>query len=371
MKVGLVIDRFDPSKGGAEAALADLARTAFATGHDVDVYAMSAADGVPARYVRVAVPPTLRGPRDTAFAKRAVSAARKGGCDVVVGVRHVTGVDVYWPHGGVHAETLLAVEHSKGRVAGAVSHALHTVSPKQHSLLALERRFFEDPGRARIWCVSDLVRREIVRRWPACEPLVEVHRNGVDTDAFHPGLRDEHRARVRRELGVPDGVPLLLFLGGAWRLKGWHVLLDALVRLRSHAWACVAAGARHETAARAAARAGLADRVRVLPRQDPRPLYGAADVFVAPTWRDPCPLTTLEALAAGLTVVTTDANGAAEGAGAAVSVVPAGNAAAIAGEIAARLATPHAAHARTAPVRAKSEWLATLVASLERAATCR
>ena len=371
MKVGLVIDRFDPSKGGAESALADLARATLAAGHDIDVYAMSGVGGVPGSFVRVAVPPAPRGPRDTAFAKRAVAAARKGGCDVVVGVRHVTGVDVYWPHGGVHAETLLAVERSKGRVAGAVSHALHRVSPKQRSLLALERRFFEDPRRARIWCVSDLVRREILARWPACEPLVEVHRNGVDTDAFHPGVRDEHRARVRRELGVPDGVLLLLFLGGAWRLKGWHVLLDALVRLRSHAWVCVAAGARHETAARAASRAGLADRVRVLPRQDPRPLYGAADMLVQPTWRDPCPLTTLEALACGLPVVTTEADGAAEGAGAAVSVVAAGDAAALAGEIAARLAMPHATAPRPASVRAKSEWLASLVASLERAATCR
>lgn len=371
MRVGLVIDRFDPAKGGAEAALADLARAAFATGHDVDVYAMSAADGVPGRYVRVAVGPGPRGPRDTAFARRAVAAARKGGCDVVVGVRHVAGVDVYWPHGGVHAETLAAVERSKGRLGGAVSHALHSLSPKQHALLALERRFFQEPGRARIWCVSELVRREILARWPACDALVEVHRNGVDVDAFHPGLRDEHRARVRRELGIRDGVPLLLFLGGTWRLKGWLVLLDALVRLRSHAWTCVAAGARHEAAARAAARAGLADRVRVLPRQDPRPLYGAADMLVQPTWRDPCPLTTLEALASGLHVVTTDANGAAEGAGPAVSVVAAGNAAALAGEIAARLATPHAPAARPATVHAKAEWLAGLVASLERAATSR
>jgi UDP-glucose:(heptosyl)LPS alpha-1,3-glucosyltransferase len=371
VKVGLVIDRLDPSKGGAEAALADLARACVAAGHEVDVFAMSAAAGAPGRLVRVGVAPGPRGPRDTAFAKRAVAAARKGGCDVVVGVRHVTGVDVYWPHGGVHAETLAAVERSKGRLGGAVSHALHRLSPKQHALLALERRFFEEPGRARIWCVSELVRREILAHWPGCDSLVEVHRNGVDVDAFHPGLRDEHRARVRRELGVRDGVPLLLFLGGAWRLKGWLVLLDALALLRSHAWMCVAAGARHETAAHAAARAGLSDRVRVLPRQDPRPLYGAADMLVQPTWRDPCPLTTLEALASGLPVVTTDADGAADGAGAAVSVVAAGNAAALAGDVAARLAMPHVPAARPAAVRAKSAWLAGLVASLERAATSR
>lgn len=367
MKVGLVIDRFDPAKGGAEAALADLARAALAAGHEVDVFAMSAANGAPGRHVRVGVPPSPRGPRDAAFAKRAVAAARKGGCNVVVGVRHVSGVDVYWPHGGVHAETLAAVERSKGRVRGAVSRALHRVSPKQRALLAIERRFLDEPGHTRIWCVSDLVRREIVADRPQCAPLTEVHRNGVDIAAFHPGLRDEHRARVRRELRIGDDVSMLLFLGGAWRLKGWHVLLDALARVRGRPWVCVAAGSRHETAARAASRAGLADRVRVLRRQDPRPLYGAADVFVQPTWRDPCSLATLEALAAGLPVVTTDANGAAEGAGAAASVVPAGNAAALAGALVARLAASRGPAPRPS-VRSKTEWLAALVASLERAA---
>ncbi len=373
MKVGVVIDRFDPAKGGAERALADLVRAAIAAGHAVAVYAMSAADGAPGRFHRVTVPPSPRGMRDAAFAKRAVAAARKDACDVVLGVRHVTGVDVYWPHGGVHAETLAAVERSKGRALGAVSRALHGFSPKQRALLALERRFFESPGRARIWCVSDLVRREILARWPDCAPLVEVHRNGVDLDAFHPGLRDEHRARIRRELKIPDEPPVLLFLGGAWRLKGWPVLLDALKRLRGEKWVCVAAGVRHEPAARSAARAGLGDRVRVLPRHDARSLYGAADVFVQPTWRDPCSLATLEALACGVPVVTTYANGAAE-AGAAVSVVAAGDASAIAAAVSERLselrdAKTAASVRRAARESAPSsrEWLRSLLDALGRA----
>jgi UDP-glucose:(heptosyl)LPS alpha-1,3-glucosyltransferase len=322
----------------------------------------------------VDVLPSPRGPRDALFAKRAVAAAKRERCDVTVGVRHVTGVDVYWPHGGVHAETLAAVERSKGRVGGAVSRALHRVSPKQRTLLALERRFFEDHKDARIWCVSDLVRREILARWPRCEPLIEVHRNGVDVECFHPDLRDDHRARVRRELGVADGVPLLLFLGGAWRLKGWPVLLDALGRMRDPKWICVAAGARHDAALRAAVRAGLSDRVRVLPRQDPRPLYAAADLLVQPTWRDPCSLATIEALACGVPVVTTDANGAAE-TGDAVSIVPAGDAAAFADAVAQRFADLGDAAsagrrrlAARAAAPAQDAWLGGLLASLERAA---
>ena len=379
MKLGIVIDRWDPQKGGAERALAELALAALGAGHDVAVYAMSAADGAPGRLVRVPVPPAPRGVRDVAFAKRAVAAARRDACDVVLGVRHVTGVDVYWPHGGVHAETLAAVERSKGRTLGAVSRALHRVSPKQHALLALERRFFETPSEARIWCVSEMVRDEILARWPAVASRIEVHRNGVDTDRFHPGLRDEHRERVRRDLHIPKDAAMLLFLGGAWRLKGWPVLLRALPRVGGAKWFCVAAGARHESAARAAARAGLADRVRVMDAQDPRPLYGATDVFVQPTWRDPCSLATLEALACGVPVVTTTANGAGEVASSAdgpVSAVPAGDADAFGAALTSRLAllrsTRHAAAVRAsarAAAPSLSTWRAELLAALRRAAT--
>jgi UDP-glucose:(heptosyl)LPS alpha-1,3-glucosyltransferase len=370
MRLGIVIDRLDPAKGGAERALVDLATAMRDAGHDVDVFAMSMSDAVPATLRRVAIPRSPRGARDVAFAERAVADARAAGCDVVLGVRHVTGVDVYWPHGGVHAETLAAVERSKGRVGGSVSRALHAASPKQRALLDLERRFLDAPGAARIWCVSDLVRREILVHRPRLAPNVDLVPNGVDVDAFHPGLRDEHRGRVRREMDVADDVPLLLFLGGASRMKGWAVLRAALATLKDARWVCVAAGARRATSR--SSRSG--GRVRVLPHQDPRPLYAAADVLVQPTWRDPCSLATLEALACGLTVVTTDANGAAEafeglpGAGA---VVPTGDAHALAEALSRRLVVARAPNAdarRAALSRPRRAWLDGLVASLERAA---
>ena len=42
------------------------------------------------------------------------------------------------------------------------------------------------------------------------------------------------------------------------------------------------------------------------------PYYGAADIFVLPTYYDPCANVCLEAMACGLPVVTTRQNGASE-----------------------------------------------------------
>jgi len=370
VRIGLVIDQFAPQKGGAERALALFARHAETAGHEIVVLAATATSDAPGRFVRVAVPPTPRGPRDVAFAKRAVAAAQRERCDVTIGVRHVVGVDVYWPHGGVHAETLAAVERSKGRVGGAVSRALHRASPKQVALLALERRFFEESKDATIWCVSDLVRREIVARWPRVASRIEMHPNGVDLDAFSPTDRAARRARVRRELKIADDEPTLLFLGGAWRLKGFAVLLRALASMKDARWTCVAAGARDGEARRAVVRAGFAKRFRVLPRRDARDLYAATDLFVQPTWRDPCSLATLEALACGVSVVTTDANGAADaliaGPG---EVVAAGDVRALADAIRRNLRVAeeqNAAARRAAERRPQRAWLDALLASVTR-----
>ena len=58
---------------------------------------------------------------------------------------------------------------------------------------------------------------------------------------------------------------------------------------------------------------GLGDRVRVEGfAADPRPYYAAADAFVLPTKFDPFSNATAEALACGLPVITTAANGVSE-----------------------------------------------------------
>ena len=45
---------------------------------------------------------------------------------------------------------------------------------------------------------------------------------------------------------------------------------------------------------------------------DPAPMYAAADVYVQPTYYDPCSLVLLEAIASGLPVITSRFNGAGE-----------------------------------------------------------
>jgi UDP-glucose:(heptosyl)LPS alpha-1,3-glucosyltransferase len=64
---------------------------------------------------------------------------------------------------------------------------------------------------------------------------------------------------------------------------------------------------------RLADRLGVKNKVFFLgPRADVERLYGAADVFVLPSWYEPFSNACLEAMASGLPVVTTKETGAAE-----------------------------------------------------------
>jgi glycosyltransferase involved in cell wall biosynthesis len=134
-----------------------------------------------------------------------------------------------------------------------------------------------------------------------------------------PGVRHA----VRQELGVAEATTVILQVSRLEAWKGQELLLDALARLpRETDWACwVVGGAQRpeEQAllARLRTRAdthGLAQRVRFLgQRSDVPRLLAAADIFCQPNLGpEPFGIVFVEAMFAGLPVLTTDMGGARE-----------------------------------------------------------
>jgi UDP-glucose:(heptosyl)LPS alpha-1,3-glucosyltransferase len=143
--------------------------------------------------------------------------------------------------------------------------------------------------------------------------------NGVDTGRFSPDRRAEFRQPVRQQLGIGDDVILALFVGHNFWLKGLPTLLRAVRRLATESLpvhlAVVGGKQKHVRRWRHAARQmGVEESVTFAgPKDDTVPYYAAADVYVQPTFYDPCSLVLLEAAASGLPIITTRFfNGAAE-----------------------------------------------------------
>jgi len=316
MRLGVLLDRFDPAAGGAEAHTDALLRRALERGFSA---ALASLEGTPPSGVAHVAVPTARGrrpARDRAFARDGERALREAGCDRVLAIRHALSCDVYVPHGGLVQDAWDARDAARGGVPGLVRLA-RRFSAKRKFFLEAERALLGEDAGPVVLAVSRALAQRIGAVYPKAKRRIRVIHNGVDSDRFDPAPLRPRRGALRAELGISTGAYVGLLLAHEPWLKGLPTVLDAMgreevVRLEP-AFHLVVAGRRLDDARRLVDRLGLGARVTLVGAiADPRPLYAVADVLVQPTWYDPCSLVTLEALSMGLPVVTTPRNGVLE-----------------------------------------------------------
>jgi glycosyltransferase involved in cell wall biosynthesis len=117
----------------------------------------------------------------------------------------------------------------------------------------------------------------------------------------------------RAEIGVPDDVPMLLWVGRLDPVKGFEELIAALAQLRARRdirLVLVGDGDYRPTVEALIARHGVDEQVMLLgARRDVPALMAAADIFVFPSYTEGLPTVLLEAMASGIPIVTTDVAG--------------------------------------------------------------
>jgi len=186
-----------------------------------------------------------------------------------------------------------------------------------------ERQFYEAPDPApQIIANSWYMRGEILDSYAVGEDHVHVVHNGVDLVEFSPEQRSRLRTGQREEWKIPDDAVCVLFMGHNFRLKGLWQILNVLARLRAEGGArdvrLLVAGkgvgrGQSRKALRLIRRYRLEDAVHLLgPVRPPMRAFAAADVFLHLSWHDSFGFVILEALAAGLPVITTRFAGASE-----------------------------------------------------------
>jgi UDP-glucose:(heptosyl)LPS alpha-1,3-glucosyltransferase len=307
MKIGLVLERFDPVRGGLEHWTWQFARCLTERGHEVHVVAFefhpgSTNNGIIAHSLEM---PRSRLERAAVLADR-LPAMR---FDLVHDMGIGWAADVIQPHAG---STKALWEHNLMRIPKW--RQIRFWREKRYRELAeIERRQHANPM-ATIVPVSQMVARnfELLNHLPA--ERMRVIYNGVDVERFAPVNIKKYRDAMRRKLGLRDEV-LFLMLAHNLLLKNAEATIRAAAKLANAGAALrvvIAGGKKPERFVKLAEKLGIAQFVTFLGQVDPLPYYAAADVFVHPTWYDPCSLVTLEASSCGLPVITTRFNGAAE-----------------------------------------------------------
>ena len=313
-------------EGGTERVLVELARGLAARGHRIDLFCASwDRDLKLLPNLQLRPLPVWRGSavlRNLSFYLAARLLVRASRYDLVVHFGRSGPGDVYRSGGGCHRRWL-------GLLSAASSplrRLLLRFSPRQAFLLWHERRAIAGP--CRIVVPSPRARQELVDCYEPGANKVEVLANGVDLGRFRPELRQQWGASQRAAWGVRPGDRVLLFVGSDYWRKGLDRVLAALARIESQGQRfvlLVAGGDRRQAAFRRRARSlAVGDQVLFLGAvAQPELLYAAADLLLILTRHDPFANVTLEALASGVPVISTAANGAVSvlGAGAALEVV--------------------------------------------------
>jgi UDP-glucose:(heptosyl)LPS alpha-1,3-glucosyltransferase len=247
--------------------------------------------------------------RDASFARCVCQSQNHENFDLVQSHERLTCCDLYRAGDGVHREWL----RQRSRVLPAFRAIMLWANPYHRYVMATERSMFQSPSLKAVICNSKMVQDEILGYFDIPKEKLHVIYSGVDTERFHPRLKN-HRKAVRESLSIKDDQSLFLFVGSGFERKGAAALIKALARLPNTAHGVIVGEDKHRQKYEALAnRLGLSKQIHFLGKQsDVGPYYGAADAMVLPTLYDPFPNVILEAMACGLPVITSTKSGGAE-----------------------------------------------------------
>jgi len=233
--------------------------------------------------------------------------------DCVISFERTTCQDIYRAGEGCHIEWL----RLRRIIDPWWKRYTFGINPLHIALLKIEEKAFRNTRL--IIANSNMVKSQIINHYGIQGERIKVIYNGVDTKRFSPQNITRYRAQMRRELSISPEAKVILLVGSGFERKGVGTLIRAASVIRSGTGSnsdirLIVAGRGDINKFKGiAGKYGIQDRV-LFPGSvnEAEKIYAAADVFVLPTIYDPFSNATLEAMASGLPVVTTQNNGASE-----------------------------------------------------------
>lgn len=303
MRIGLIRMRYTPY-GGAETFLGRFMRGLVNKGHTIDVFSTGweEAPGVRLHKINVSGPSFLR---PLIFASRVEKEVERVKPDLVISLERTYSQDIYRAGDGCHKEWL----RRRSAALPPLKRLTMRLNPLHTTLLYLEKRLLNSPRLKKVVANSGRVKRDIMNHYGLPDEKICVIYNGVEPPKYS-GKRDE----IRGSLGMGKDTVLILFVGSGFERKGLIYLIRAMARLKDRDAKLVVIGKGRTSRYLKEARAlGVADRVVFIgPVKGVSPYYEAADIFCLPSIYEPFSNACLEAMAAGLPVVTSRINGASE-----------------------------------------------------------
>lgn len=304
MQLAFVLFKYFPY-GGLQRDCLRIAMTCYGRGHSIRIYTLSWQGPKPDGFEIVVVPvKALTNPRRyEKFSAWITKDLVARPIDRVIGFNKVPGLDIYFCADPCYEEK-----------ARTLRNPLYRLSRRYRHFSAFERAVFSPESTTQILLLSLQQQYLFEKHYGTPASRFHLLPPGISPDRRAPSNAAEIRQDFRRGYGLADHDMLLLQIGSGFKTKGLDRSLKALASLPAELRGrtrLIAIGQDDprpfETQAR---QLGIDKQVMILEGRDdiPRYLLGA-DLLIHPAYAEAAGMVLLEAIVAGLPVLTTAACG--------------------------------------------------------------
>lgn len=303
MQLAFLLYKYFPF-GGLQRDFLRIALECQQRGHAIRVYCLSWEGDIPpgfdVRYVPVKAVSNHR--RNEKYTEWVHADLARHPVDRVVGFNKMPGLDVYYAADGCYEAK------AQGRSW------LYRQGGRYRHFSATERTVFEPASSTQILMISEVQQPLFIQHYGTQPERFHLLPPGIAQDRRAPANATEIRTAFRKEFGLADDELLVVQIGSGFKTKGLDRTLIALsalsAELRQRTRLMVIGQDNPKSFQAQAEALGLGERVQFLSgRSDvPRFLLGA-DLLIHPAYNENTGTVLLEAIVAGLPVLTTEVCG--------------------------------------------------------------
>lgn len=301
MRLAFCIPKYFPF-GGLQRNFLRIARYCQSQGHDIVVYTRAWQGGPTPTEFQVQIIPVKalsNHGKDFVFSQKLQPLLARGNFHGVIGFAKMPGLDIYYA-----ADPCFQARRSGKR------HLLYRLTRRYRHFVALERAVFDVAGDTEILMLTE----SQIAPYRACygTPQWRFHLlpPGIDRHYMAPNDWVKRRAQLRHAQGIAKDERLLLLIGSDFRRKGLDRVLKGIAALpdgqkkSTRLW--VVGQSKTKGFQMLAAYLGISDHIRFIQgHTDMRDFLWTADLLVHPAYIENTGNVILEAIIAGLPVLTT------------------------------------------------------------------
>ncbi len=307
LKIGILVRRF-VTTGGMERYCVEVTKR-LARMHDVHVFAQEWSWQGPEKISFHKVPRYFIKPNylNQIFFSLYTGRALDDSFDIIHSHERVTRFDTLTVHCPCFRTYIAEEKHPLKKALIWLSIAL---SPRKTSYVLLEKKQFSYNSKRMLIANSGKIRNNVRYCYPLPDDFFGVAFPGVDADTLNTQSAGNEGRKLRSGLGIPGSSIVILFVGTEFERKGLDTLLKAFHYLnKPDVWLLIAGGGeKHNKYNKLVRDLGIIDRVKFLGLvSDIENVYAASDIFVLPTLSEPAGMAPIEAMAAGLPVIVSNA----------------------------------------------------------------